>query len=126
MIKKHIPIIVLALVLLNIPSITLETLSISISSPISYLLFLLLAVLIFLEDKRYPKEIIFLAVISSLYFFIAAINYNGLISGLIIVYIKFLLYLFGLYTAIKKVNKKKIINNFIIRIYHHSFRFTFF
>ena len=96
MIKKIISFIVLFITLLNIPTIVLETLSISISSPISYLLFSLLAFLIFTNKIKYPKTVIILAFIASLYFFISALQYNGDYIILILIYIKFLLYIFGL------------------------------
>ena len=109
MIKKIISFVVLFLTLLNIPTIVLETFSISISSPISYLLFSLLAFLIFTNKIKYPKTVIILAVTGSLYYFISALQYNGDYIILIISYIKFLLYLFGLYIAIINIDQKIII-----------------
>lgn len=109
MIKKIISFVVLSLTLLNIPTIVLETLSISISSPISYLLFSLLAFLIFTNKIKYPKTVIILAITASLYFFISALQYNGDYIILILLYIKFLLYLFGLYIAIRKIDQNIII-----------------
>ena len=109
MIKKIISFVVLFLTLLNIPTIILEKLSISISSPISYLLFSLLAFLIFSNKIKYPKTVIILAFIASLYFFISALQYNGDYIILILIYIKFLLYLFGLYIAIRNIDQNIII-----------------
>jgi len=109
MIKKIISFVVLFLILLNIPTIVLETLSISISSPISYLLFSLLAFLIFTNKIKYPKTVIILAITASLYFFISALQYNGDYIILILMYIKFLLYLFGLYIAIRNIDQNIII-----------------
>ena len=109
MIKKIISFVVLSLTLLNIPTIVLETLSISISSPISYLLFSLLAFLIFTNKIKYPKTVYILAITASLYFFISALQYNGDYTLLIITYIKFLLYLFGLYVAIRKIDQNIIL-----------------
>lgn len=109
MIKKIISFVVLFLTLLNIPTIVLETLSISISSPISYLLFSLLVFLIFTSKIKYPKTVIILAITASLYFFISALQYNGDYIILILIYIKFLLYLFGLYIAIRNIDQNIII-----------------
>lgn len=109
MIKKIISFVVLFLTLLNIPTIVLETLSISISSPISYLLFSLLVFLIFTSKIKYPKTVIILAITASLYFLISALQYNGDYIILIIIYIKFLLYLFGLYIAIRNIDQNIII-----------------
>ena len=109
MIKKIISFVVLFLLLLNIPTIILETSSISLSSPISYLLFSLLGFLIFTNQVKYPKTLIMLAIIASLYFFISALQYNGDYLILIISYIKFMLYLFGLYIAIRYVDQNIII-----------------
>lgn len=109
MIKKITSFIVLFLTLLNIPTIALETLSISISSPISYLLFSLLAFLIFTSKFIYSKTVIALAVTASFYFFFSALQYNGNNMRLILMYIKFVLYLFGLFIAIKNVDQNIII-----------------
>ena len=109
MIKKIISFFVLSLTLLNIPTIVLETQGISISSPISYLLFSLLVFLIFTNKIKYPKTVYILAITASLYFFISALQYNGNYTLLIIIYIKFLLYLFGLYVAIRKIDQNVII-----------------
>lgn len=109
MIKKIISFVVLSLTLLNIPTIVLETLSISVSSPISYLLFSLLAFLIFTNKIKYPNTVIILAITASLYFFISALQYNGDYIILILIYIKFLLYLFGLYIAVIKIDQNIII-----------------
>jgi len=109
MFKKIISFSVLFLVLLNIPTIVLETLSISISSPISYLLFSLLAFLIFTNKIKYPKTVYILAITASLYFFISALQYNGDYTLLIITYIKFHLYLFGLYIAIRNIDQNIIL-----------------
>ena len=109
MIKKIISFIVLFITLLNIPTIVLETLSISISSPISYLLFSLLAFLIFTNKIKYPKTVIILAITASLYFFISALQYNGDYIILILIYIKFILYLFGLYIAIRNIDQNIIL-----------------
>ena len=78
MIKKIISFVVVFLTLLNIPTILLETLSITISSPISFLLFSLLASLIFSNKIKYPKTVIILALIASLYFLISALQYSGI------------------------------------------------
>jgi len=109
MTKKIISFVVLFLTLLNIPTILLETLSVSISSPISYLLFILLGYLIFTNKIKYPKKVIILAIFASLYFFISSLLYEGEFSILIIDYIKFLLYLFGLYIAIRNIDQNMII-----------------
>ena len=109
MIKKFISFIVVFITLLNIPTIALETLSISISSPISYLLFCLLGFLIFTNKIKYPKTVIILAIIASLYFLISALQYNGDYIILIITYVKFLLFLFGIYNAIKNIDQNIII-----------------
>ena len=98
----------LFLVLLNIPSIVLETNSINISSPISYLVFFLLAVLIFNNKTKLPKEILFLAFTSSLYFLISAFKSGDLLL-LFVTYAKFLLYLFGLFISLRYINQNTII-----------------
>ena len=109
MFKKIISFVVLFIVLLNIPTIVLETQSISLSSPISYLSFGLLAFLIFSNNIKYPKTVIILAITAGLYFFISAFQYNGDFIKLILTYIKFLLYLFGLYIAIRNIDQNIII-----------------
>ena len=109
MMKKYISIIVITLVLLNIPSITLRTLSIGISSPISYFTFLLLGILIITNNKKYPKNINFFAVIISLYYFIGMLNYDGDLFILLINYIKSLLYVFGLFVCLKHVNMNTLL-----------------
>ena len=95
--------------LLNIPSIALKTQSIGLSSPISYLLFTLLGVLIFTNKTKFPKQIVFLAGISSLYFFIGSFQSNEGFIILFIVYVKFLLYIFGLFISLRHVNQNTII-----------------
>lgn len=109
MFKKIISFVVLFIVLLNIPSIVLETLSESLSSNISYLSFSLLGFLIFNNKIKYPKTVIILAVTASLYFFISSFQYNGDFIVLILTYIKFLLYIFGLYIAIRNIDQNIII-----------------
>lgn len=114
MIKKTISLIVLILVLLNIPSIVLKTQSIAISSPISYLLFLLLAILVATEKSKYPKQIKFFTVIICLYYFIGAIYYDGPIITLVSDFIKSILYLFGIFASLKYVNKNLLLTILII------------
>lgn len=109
MMKKYISIIVIILVLLNIPSITLRTLSIGISSPISYFTFLLLGLLIITNNKKYPKKINFFAAIISVYYFIGMLNYDGDLFILLINYIKSLLYVFGLFVCLKHVNMNTLL-----------------
>lgn len=109
MFKKIISFIVLFLTLLNIPSIVLETRSIGLSSPISYFMFFLLGVLIITNKTKFPKQILFIAGISSLYFFIGAFQYEASFIILIIEYVKFLLFLFGLFISLRYVNQNTII-----------------
>ena len=107
--KKIVPFVIVFLTLLNIPSIALETLSVSVSSPLSYLLFTLLAYQILTNNIKYPKHIIYLAFMSTLYFFIGALQYEGSFIEFFIVFIKFLLYLFGLFICLHYINQKTII-----------------
>ncbi len=108
--KKIISVIILVLVLVNIPSILLETQSVSISSPASYIMFFLLGILLFLhKNNRYPKELKFIAVFTSIYFFVGGIQSSEPPEEIIILYIKFLLFLFGLYICLKYSNIKSII-----------------
>ena len=107
--KKIISFVLCFFVLLNIPAILQETLSIAVSSPVSYFTFFLLGVLIFTNKIKYPKTVIILAFIASLYFSISALQYNGDYIILILIYIKFLLYLFGLYIAIRNIDQNIII-----------------
>ena len=109
MVKKIISFVVCLLVLLNIPGILLETQSIAVSSPVSYFTFFLLGVLIITNKTKFPKQILFLAGISSLYFFIGAFQYEGSFIELFIVFIKFLLYLFGLFISLHYINQNTII-----------------
>jgi O-antigen ligase len=109
MIKKTISLIVLILVLLNIPTIVLETQSIAISSPISYFLFLLLAILVAKEKSKFPKELNYFAFTTILYFVISAFNYEGPIIIILFDFIKSILYLFGLFISFKYVNKNLFI-----------------
>ena len=109
MYKKIISFVVCFLVLLNIPSIVLETQSFGLSSPISYFMFFLLGVLIITNKTKFPKQILFLAGISSLYFFIGAFQYEESFIALSINYVKFLLYLFGLFVSLKHINQNTII-----------------
>ena len=100
---------VLFLLLLNIPSIVLKTQTIEISSPISYLLFFLLGMLIVTNKTKLPKQILFLAGISSLYYFIGAFQNEQSFKILFIEYFKFLLHLFGLSISLQYINQKTII-----------------
>ena len=109
MVKKIISFVVCLLVLLNIPGILLETKSIAVSSPVSYFTFFLLGVLIITNKTKFPKQILFMAGISSLYFFIGAFQYEGSFIELFIVFIKFLLYLFGLFISLHYINQNTII-----------------
>jgi O-antigen ligase len=109
MIKKYISHIVIILTMLNIPSIVLHTQTIELSSPISYLIFFLLGILIYTNKTKFPKKILFLAGISSLYYFIGALQYEGDFIILIIEYVKFLITLFGLFISLRYVNQKTII-----------------
>lgn len=110
MIKKVISFIVLFLILLNIPEIVLIVLENNIiSSPISYLTFVFLGFLIFLNKNEYPKEVIILSIVANLYFFISSFQYKGDFIILISVYIKFMLYLFGIYIALRNIDQKTII-----------------
>ena len=109
MLKKIISFVVCLLVLLNIPGILLETKSIAVSSPVSYFTFFLLGVLIITNKTKFPKQILFMAGISSLYFFIGAFQYEGSFIELFIVFIKFLLYLFGLFISLHYINQNTII-----------------
>ena len=107
--KKIISFVVCLLVLLNIPGILLETQSIAVSSPVSYFIFFLLGVLIITNKTKFPKQILFMAGISSLYFFIGAFQYEESFIALSINYVKFLLYLFGLFVSLKHINQNTII-----------------
>jgi|TARA_B110000093_G_C12941949_1_gene398411 O-antigen ligase len=107
--KKIISFVVLFLILLNIPSILLETQSIALSSPVSYFTFFLLGVLIIINKAIFPKQILFIAGISSLYFFISAFQYEESLVILLIDYVKFLLYLFGLFISLQYINQNTII-----------------
>jgi len=109
MYKKIISFVVLFLVLLNIPSIVLKTQTIEISSPISYFTFFLLGVLIVTNKTKRPKQILFLAGISSLYYFIGAFQNEVSFKILLLEYIKFLLHLFGLSISLQYINQKTII-----------------
>tara|TARA_B100000768_G_scaffold89483_1_gene83965 strand:+ start:346 stop:1479 length:1134 start_codon:yes stop_codon:yes gene_type:complete len=109
MVKKIVSFVVVFLILLNIPSILLETQSIAVSSPVSYFMFFLLGVLIITNKTKFPKQILFMAGISSLYFFIGAFQYEGRHIELFIVFIKFLISLFGLFISLHYVNQKTII-----------------
>lgn len=110
MMKKVISMIILVLVLMNIPSILLETQSVFISSPVSYFMFLSLGILLFLhKNNRYPKELLYVAVFGSIYFFVGGLQFTGPIEELIISYIKFLLFLFGLNICLKYSNINSII-----------------
>tara|TARA_B110000211_G_scaffold104151_1_gene121250 strand:- start:6651 stop:7784 length:1134 start_codon:yes stop_codon:yes gene_type:complete len=109
MYKKIISFGVLFLVLLNIPSIVLKTQTIEISSPISYLAFFLLGMLIVTNKTKFPKQILFLAGIASLYYFIGAFQNEESFKNLLINYFKFLLYLFGLSISLQYINQKTII-----------------
>lgn len=107
--KKIISFVVCLLVLLNIPGILLETQSIAVSSPVSYFTFFLLGVLIITNKTKFPKQILFMAGISSLYFFIGAFQYEESFITLSSKYVKFLLYLFGLFVSLKHINQNTII-----------------
>ena len=109
MYKKIISFVVCFLVLLNIPAIILETQSIAISSPVSYFTFFLLGVLIVTNKTKFPKPILYLAGISSLYFFIGAFQYEDSFIIMFIEYVKFLLYLFGLFISLRYINQNTII-----------------
>ena len=109
MYKKIISHIVIILTLLNIPSIVLHTQTIEISSPISYLHFFLCGVLIFSNKTKLPKQMLFLAGITSLYYFIGAFQNEVSFKILLLEYIKFLFYLFGLSISLQYINQKTII-----------------
>jgi len=109
MYKKIISFVVLFLTLLNIPSIVLETQAVGLSSPISYFTFFLLGVLIVTNKTKFPKPILFIAGISSLYFFIGVFQYEDSFIILFIEYVKFLLYLFGLFISLRYINQNTII-----------------
>ena len=109
MYKKIISFVVLFLTLLNIPSIVLETQSVGLSSPISYFTFFLLGALIVTNKAKFPKPILFIAGISSLYFFIGAFQYEDSFIILFFEYVKFLLYLFGLFISLRYINQNTII-----------------
>ena len=109
MFKKIISFVVLFLILLNIPTIVQRTQSIEISSPISYITFFLLGVLIVTNKTKFPKPILFIAGISSLYFFIGAFQNEQSFIILFIDYVKFLLYLFGLFISLQYINQNTII-----------------
>lgn len=109
MIKKIVSVVIVFLTLLNIPSIALETLSISVSSPLSYFLFFLLAYQILTNNIKYPNYIICLAFISISYFLIGALQYEGSFIELFINLIKFLLYVFGLFICLHYINHKTVI-----------------
>jgi len=96
-------------VLLNIPSIVQETQSIDISSPLSYFTFFLLSVLIVTNKTKFPKQILFLAGIASLYYFIGAFQNEVSLKILLLEYFKFLLYLFGLFISLRYINHNTII-----------------
>lgn len=109
MIKKIVSVVIVFLTLLNIPSIALETLSKSVSSPLSYFLFILLAYQILTNNIKYPKHIIYLGFISISYFLIGALQYNGSFIELVINFIKFSLYVFGLFISLHFINYKTVI-----------------
>ncbi len=109
MYKNIISFLVCFLVLLNIPSIVQETQSIAISSPISYFTFFLLSVLIVTNKTKFPKQILFLAGIASLYYFIGAFQNEVSLKILLLEYFKFLLYLFGLFISLRYINHSTII-----------------
>ncbi len=107
--KKILSFIVLFLTLLNVPTILLFTSSVSISSPFSYLLFFLLGCLIISNKEKYSQTLKLLAITSLLYFVISLLRNQEEFSIFLVTFIKFMIYIFGLYIAIKFINKKTII-----------------
>lgn len=109
LINRVISFSILSLVLLNLPSIALETLSISFSSPLSYTLFALLCLLILLNFNEIEKEIVFLIFIGSLYFFFSIFNFNGNLAFLLITFFKFIISVIGIGISIKYVSNNIIL-----------------
>ena len=120
---------VLSLIVLNIPSFLLRTTSVSISSPISYLLFILLFILILLNKISYTNNVKLLFVMSLLYFIIGLFNYSGLLSIYLINFTKYFIFLFGLYIAVRHLNYRLLlfllfIGGFMILLDSLYFRFN--
>lgn len=101
--------VVILLTLLNIPSILLHTQSQKISSPASYFTYFLLAVLIVTNKREFPRRVIALASIASLYYLISALKYDGEIGILLLEYVKLLLNIFGLFICLRLVEDKTLI-----------------
>ena len=127
--NKSISSLILFLVLLNIPSILLQSFSIILSSPVSYLLFFLLFVLSVSNRFNVDLEIKIFSIISFLYFIIGAFNYNGSLIIMLIIMIKFYLLLYGLNATLSYVSEEKIvlllfIGSFMILLDSIYFRFN--
>jgi len=97
------------LVLLNIPSIALEVISANIGSKMSYFTFMLAGYLIITNKLSFSGMLYYLVLIVSIYFIIGAFQYYGEFSEFVIIYIKFLLYSFGLSVAFNNINHNSII-----------------
>ena len=97
------------LVLLNIPSIALEVISANIGSKMSYFTFMLAGYLIITNKLSFSGMLYYLVLIVSIYFIIGSLQYLGEFSEFVIIYIKFLLYSFGLSVAFNNINHNSIL-----------------
>ena len=108
-VNRLISFFLLFIYVLNVPSVTMELFSISVSSPLSYIILCIAIFHIFNNYKLLKsKQLNIFYVICIIFYLIGLFQYNGDLKVFIVDFIKFTFYLYSSYLCLFYLSKKQL------------------